>query len=946
MSSILGKPKLLTISLAVLVVFIMATGAFVGAANQTVIEENGYNESFKPEPLSEAEYTWESDLVPIDPYQEPEEESEQESETEHEQDEMLEHNEIESVLVEEGVPIVPENQEYITVDGETISSPNSKQLNQQELLISSKDRNKLSEALSYITDKDETIPSKDDTLQSTPKAPSTRSRNGKLTMVFGTDNSYKPGEGTGYLYRSGTSYYSYTNYYMRTYQYTTYEYRGRAVFDLTEIGQYSGVKVTSGALWWRQDNRQRVAQLDFWTMQSTPFYIQGTSSQAQSWFNEIGGTGSVNLASNTFTTSTSSNFDVFTTLTPAGIADLNTRIASSNYDLAIGADISKLISGTSGYVYIYDCRLMLNFTYTQMPRQKEGGIGYGDVLCGYVRGPPSSYYLYDIGRLYPAYAYYRGYAVWNTSMIKAMIPEQGPRGEKVLLTGVSLRISQYYGYIEPTLGIYHLLNHPVGQTVQDLFKDAGNGTKYFSPTTYKYYSSSESEEFEWDLGPEALDDFNETLDGDPEFFGLGFTRTSYYSYFYSPILVVKWKILIPPVRRIQLGSDNPEYAGDALGYAAKSGTFYNSLANYHAFPLTSGSSEYRGWAVFDLQDIGQWSGVDIKSATLMIHNWKMDKINVVNFTLLKKTPYQTLMSAYAKTIYTEAGPSGTLIGQYETRTISSIIPRTTYVPLNEVAVKAINDTVHGSPKYYTFAVGMYISKLHTGYTKGNAYWSDIRLAVEFSYENDLQPTEGGNGIAFGDDWSGYVEMFTVGNDFPDGYLDVKDITTKDFRGYAQWDIGRIRRAFPEQNVSSVKIKKLSLRFNQFSGTSKGIKVFDMDTNVTTPVSADLIYKDCGTGTEYYTSKDSTATNAEFEWDLGKTAAADFQAALEDGNPDFFGVGLSGSSTTGTMTAYGPKLVIEWYYDFLSARLTTNRPSGYEGTPLLFDASPSTNSTGG
>ena len=67
MSRLLGKANLLTIFLTVLVVFVMATGAFVGAANQSIIDDNLKSESLEIEPLHEAGYTWESDLVPVEP---------------------------------------------------------------------------------------------------------------------------------------------------------------------------------------------------------------------------------------------------------------------------------------------------------------------------------------------------------------------------------------------------------------------------------------------------------------------------------------------------------------------------------------------------------------------------------------------------------------------------------------------------------------------------------------------------------------------------------------------------------------------------------------------------------------------------------------------------------------------------------------------------------------
>ena len=125
----------------------------------------------------------------------------------------------------------------------------------------SKDRNKLSEGLSYITNKAESVPNAVETLDSTTEEPATRAFGGSFTMVFGTDNSLNEGQGIGSVYRSSSTYYTYLSYYMYTYKSgTNYERHGWSTFDLSDMKQYTGLTVNSGAIWWRHDYRYRAAQ--------------------------------------------------------------------------------------------------------------------------------------------------------------------------------------------------------------------------------------------------------------------------------------------------------------------------------------------------------------------------------------------------------------------------------------------------------------------------------------------------------------------------------------------------------------------------------------------------------------------------------------------------------------------------------------------------------------
>jgi len=73
-------------------------------------------------------------------------------------------------------------------------------------------------------------------------------------------------------------------------------------------------------------------------------------------------------------------------------------------------------------------------------------------------------------------------------------------------------------------------------------------------------------------------------------------------------------------------------------------------------------------------------------------------------------------------------------------------------------------------------------------------------------------------------------------------------------------------------------------------------------------------------------------------------------AIEQGNlmdgTKYFNIGIIAKSKTGDTLGYGPKLALEWEYDFLSAMLTDPTPEGYEASVVEFNASASRNDTGG
>jgi hypothetical protein len=177
-------------------------------------------------------------------------------------------------------------------------------------------------------------------------------------------------------------------------------------------------------------------------------------------------------------------------------------------------------------------------------------------------------------------------------------------------------------------------------------------------------------------------------------------------------------------------------------------------------------------------------------------------------------------------------------------------------------------------------------------------------------------------------------------------------SSSNYRSYAQWDISKIAAVFPVENFSLVKIKKVSLRFNHYSGARTDVNIYQMRNDVTkiTSTNAANYFTDCGDGSKYYGPGSVTSTRTEYEWVLSKDAVKDFQDAFEDGNPAYFGIGYTATSTSTTSTIYdfSPRLVIEWGLpapDVIAA-LVDDTPEGFEGTPTFFNANASRNLSGG
>jgi hypothetical protein len=223
--------------LAALVVFVMTTGAFVGAADKSLInsDDDTTNTSIEIETLDHATYTEEDVIDPT---------TEQETSFNE-----IPNNEVSPVVPANSIiadidgsmqnDFGPEDQFTSIEDANNLGEFNNNMNIDGEMglmdnldatdknMIKGSNRNKLSEAMSYITTNGHMGNGE------SSSSAATRSRAGPITWVVGTDNDQYPGTGTGYLYRSGSTYRSYDNYAMYNYQSgTSFEYHGFAVTAL------------------------------------------------------------------------------------------------------------------------------------------------------------------------------------------------------------------------------------------------------------------------------------------------------------------------------------------------------------------------------------------------------------------------------------------------------------------------------------------------------------------------------------------------------------------------------------------------------------------------------------------------------------------------------------------------------------------------------------------
>jgi parallel beta-helix repeat protein len=326
--------------------------------------------------------------------------------------------------------------------------------------------------------------------------------------------------------------------------------------------------------------------------------------------------------------------------------------------------------------------------------------------------------------------------------------------------------------------------------------------------------------------------------------------------------------------------------------------------------------DYRGWVVFDLSDLTFWNNVSIIDVKLLINNYQMINFDTINFTLLNTTPFNNPPLNTSKTIFNESGPGGIQIGQYTFTSTSDYTYHSFKTNLNSLAVSAINNKLKNESKYYSFPIGMRVSKLQGTYFFGYAHWTDIRLVVTFTCNDTILNTSQNQGIALGDDQTGYIypSSATYATNYEIGYT--YTYSGYDYRSYMHWEMQKIKNLLLNNNQTQIYFTKLSLRFNHFNSEFSKISFYQMVNNVTNSSALD-IFKDCNNGTRYLNQISiPESKTTELEYDLGFNAVRDFQKAFNNNDSEaFFAVGLTGESTTYSFSYdYGPKLVLEWADD--------------------------------
>ncbi len=785
---------------------------------------------------------------------------------------------------------------------------------------------------------------------------------GTTTIQLGSDNPQYAGQGMGRSYKSGTYYQSYASYYAYPYQ-SSYEYRGWAVFDLADLTEWSGVNVKDAKLLIHNYYRYYAKDIGFTALTTTPYEYPG-SAKSKAIFDESGPSGTqigqyVGTALRDTTRHT-----ITVNLNAAAVTRLNSILSGSPtyYTFGVGMDVQTIHPGYSyGYARWMDIRLVVTFDHSgELTQTQSGqGIALGDDWTGRVyKSSSGSTYNYPDGymyvRKYTTYEY-RNYAQWEVNKIAEVLP-----GGAVTIKKVSLRFNHQYS-TQSGLYVYPMKYDVKTASASNLFTDCADGAQYYGPGSV----TSVDSEYTWDLGAGGVTDLQDALVKHKRSFAVCMitTSTSGYSYNYGPRLVIEWESIvgIPPVadagsdhtvnegeevllngsasnasggaqlasfewdyesdgtidyiesisptttKTVVLGSDNPQYGGHAMGYTYRTSTnYYYCYAAYYAYPYLYTTWERRGWTTFDLADL-QWPDTTAVSAKLVIHNYYRYYARELVFTALTTTPYDYPGTTISKAVFDESGPGGTEIGSYIGTSTYDSTRHTIEVDLNAAAVTAINNVLSGSPTYYTFGVGIYVKSLHPGYTSGYARWTDIRLEVTFDYSSELTETQSGQGVAFGDDWTGRVYKSSTGTtyNYPDGYMYIRTYTTYTYRGYAQWDLDKIAEALP----SGAKIQAVALRFNHQYSSQSSNYVYQMEYDVKT-ASPDQIHTDAGDGTQYAGPYSVSSTDSEYTWDLGASAVTDLQDAL-DSNNYYFGVGMISTSTTGYSYNYGPRLVLEW-----------------------------------
>lgn len=364
-------------------------------------------------------------------------------------------------------------------------------------------------------------------------------------------------------------------------------------------------------------------------------------------------------------------------------------------------------------------------------------------------------------------------------------------------------------------------------------------------------------------------------------------------------------------KTIHLGSDNPEYPGHAMGNTHKAGSYYYMNSLYYAYAYVYGTSEYRSWAVFDLEDLSKWEGVKVTNVKLKVLNYYMYYFDRINLTILNTTPYHDALWNTKLSVFNESGPTGIQIGQHNLTSVTNTTRAPFEVDLNQLAVGRMNSIITNSTQFYTFAIGMHIAGLQSPYYYGIMYWTDLRLVVTFEYTKEIIKTKPNQGIAFGDDLVGYVYKSTTYSDYPLGYTYVVNMSTQEYRSYMHWETDKIKSVIMVKNHTKIHITRVSLRFNHHESRLKDLYVYRIVNNVTV-ATAERIFNDTGDGTKYFGPISlPNDQRTECDWDLGFSAVFDLQFAMDNDTIDYFAIGMITTSVQTYSRDFGAKLVIEW-----------------------------------
>jgi len=764
---------------------------------------------------------------------------------------------------------------------------------------------------------------------------------GEQTIVLGTENEQYPGNGLGYIYKDPYQSFLHDRSYMETEKSPYGERRGFAVFNLDDLVQWPGVTVISGEILARSRGRYRVTDIEFYILDTIP-YDEAPSGTVEACFSEAGGTGTVQLAAHSEASeSNASYYDVHIPLTTEGINEINDRLTNSAYDFPIGSVITGFYQGADNGSWDFgDVRLVLNFSYASEPEAVTGEIAVGDDLSGYTQKklwyPDSVFYedYHDSSVIYCRYVQssgmeftWRGHATWDASVLRSslpQLPQSGPEGATIAVTEVEIRLNSFH--IDATsLELHHMENNPLTSSVVETYTDAGDGTTYAVLTSGDVNTP---QQLDIDLGPDALSDVISVLEGSADFFAIGFNIPYGLIEMYSPQLILKWKVDYPIA---VFGAENQQYPGNGMGkididaYPCCSYWIQDSYFMYN-FEHYSPQDEH-GFAVYNLDDLAQWPGVNIISGEIWARNFQRSNATEIQFYIMDTIPYEGASKNTSEACYNEAGGVGTV--KLATYSESSATDASFYdirIPITPEGITEINDRLSDSE--YDLAIGSVITQT----TSGNALWllSDVRLVLTFAYTS--APSAATGEIAIGDVLGGVV---TTDVNYDQGFLTVGGSGN----AYIVWDAAVIKKLVPQSGPGkAVTITNIYVRINVPSSYQNFLELHHMEHNPIT-ASASEIFTDAADGTTYasFTIGEDLNNPRQFDIDLGPDAISDVTFVLQ-GSRDFFAIGLSGIPSFFTNIC-SPQLVIKWQLIAGDPVADSGGPyNGTVGVQIAFDGS--------